>query len=100
MAEQVGLALFFGPEPPCHGLRRRVFVVDTVDDPIEIEGRERPIDRRPGRLDCIALAAKFAGDSPADFKAWPTRRKPRSDPSDEFSAGFFLDHEHAGTVQR
>ena len=57
MAEQVGLALFFSAEAPGHGLRRRVFVVDAVDDVIELEGREHPIDRRTRRFDSIALAA-------------------------------------------
>src|SRR5260370_25472050 len=33
-----------------------------------------------------------AWDAPADLKARPTRRKPGSNPPDEFSAGFFLDH--------
>src|SRR5712664_1578325 len=100
MAEQVGLALFFGPEPSGHGLRRRVFVVDAVDDLIKLEGRESPVDRRPRRFDSIALAAEIAGNTPADFKARPARRKPRPDPSSESSACFFLDHEHAHAMQR
>jgi hypothetical protein len=71
-----------------------------VHDLIELEGRKRPVDRRPRRLERVALAAKLAGDTPADFKARPARRKPRSNPPDEFPAGFFLDNKHAGTVQR
>jgi hypothetical protein len=46
MAEQIGLALLFGPEPPRHGLRRRVFAVNAVDDPVEFEAGECPVDRR------------------------------------------------------
>jgi len=63
MAEQVGLALFFGAEAPGYGLRRRVFLVDAVDDVIELEGREGPIDRRTRRFDSIALAAEIAGNA-------------------------------------
>src|SRR6266481_521565 len=100
MAEQVGLALFFGPEAPGYGLRRRVFLVDAVDDVIELEGREGPIDRRTRGFDGIALAAEIAGNAPADFKARPARRKPRAHPANESSAGFFLDHEHARAMQR
>jgi hypothetical protein len=69
-----------------------------MDDAIEFEGRERPVDRRPRRFHRIALAAKFAGDAPADFETRPARRKPRPHPPDESSAGFFLDHEHAEAV--
>ena len=36
------------------------FLIDAVDDLVEFEGRERPVDRRPRRLQCVALAAKFA----------------------------------------
>src|SRR5437764_8580075 len=100
MAEQVDLALLFGAEAPGDRLRRDVFAVDAVHDLIELEGRERPIDRCPRRLERVALAAKLAGDTPADLKARPARRKPGSYPPDEFSAGFFLDSKHAGTVQR
>src|SRR6266481_4540855 len=100
MAEQVGLALFFGPEAPGYGLRRRVFLVDAVDDVIELEGREGPIDRRTRRFDGIALASETAGNAPADFKARPARRKPRAHPPNESSAGFFLVHEHAGAMLR
>src|SRR6266576_3620858 len=100
MAEQVDLALLFGAEAPGHRLRRRIFAVDAVHDLIELEGRKRPVDRCPRRLERVALAAKLAGDTPADLKARPARRKPGSYPPDEFSAGFFLDSKHAGTVQR
>src|SRR6266550_289687 len=99
MAEQVGLALLFGPEPPCHRLRCRVFEVDAMDDAIELEGRERPIDRRPRGFDRVTLAAKIIGDIPADFEARPPRRKPRPDPACEFSACPFLDHKHADAMQ-
>src|SRR5713226_5326696 len=100
MAEQVGFTLLFGPEAPRHRLRCRVFAVDAVEDPVQFEGRKRPVDRRPRRLERIALAAKLAGDAPADLKARPARRKPGSYPPDEFSTGFFLDNKHAGAVQR
>src|SRR6266446_7727539 len=100
MAEQVHLALLFGAEAPGHRLGRRIFAVDAVHDLIELEGRERPVDRCPRRLERVALAAKLAGDAPADFKARPARWKPGSYPPDEFSAGFFLDNKHAGAVQR
>ena len=57
MAEQVGLALFFGPEPSGHGLRRRVFVVDAVDDLIELKticqcGRKATMNLRVDREGC------------------------------------------------
>src|SRR5258707_8281891 len=60
MAEQVDLVRLFGPEPSCHRLRRGVFLIDAMDNLVEFEGRERPVDRRPRRLQCVALAAKFA----------------------------------------
>src|SRR6266481_7931995 len=100
MAEQIGLALDFGPEPPCHGLGGDILTVDAVDDLLELEGRKRPADRRPRRLERVAVAAKLAGNAPADLKARPARWKPGSYPPDEFSAGFFLDNKHAGAVQR
>jgi hypothetical protein len=59
MAEQVEFAPLFGPDPPCHRLRRGVFAVDAMDDLVEFKGRERPVDRRPRRLNRVALAAKF-----------------------------------------
>ncbi len=68
MAEQVNLALLFGAEAPGHRLGRGIFAVDAVHDLIELEGRKRPVDRCPRRLERIALAAKLAGDAPADFK--------------------------------
>src|ERR1700675_2536911 len=100
MAEKVELVALFGAEPSRHALRRGVFLVDAVDDAVEFEGRKAPIDRCPRGLDRIALAAKFAGDAPADFKTRPARRKPWPDPADELAAGFFLDHEHAEAMQR
>jgi hypothetical protein len=69
MAEQVDLVLLFGAEPPRQGLGRGVFAVDAVDDLVEFEVRERPVDRCPRRFDRITLAAKPAGDAPADFEA-------------------------------
>ena len=63
MAEQIELAVLFGAEPPRHGLRRRVFAIDAVDDAVELEGRERPVDRRPRRLNRITLAAKPVRDT-------------------------------------
>src|ERR1700738_4032925 len=59
MAEQVDLVFLFGPEPSRDGLWRDAFAVDAVDDLVELEGRERPIDRCPRRLNRVALAAKF-----------------------------------------
>src|SRR5258705_12702173 len=100
MAEQAHLALLSGAEAPGHRLGRGILAIDAVHDLIELEGCKRPVDRRPRRLERIALAAKLAGDAPADLKARPTRRKPGSYPPDEVSAGFFLDHKHAGTVHR
>src|SRR5664279_2047743 len=100
MAEQIELVFLAGAEPPRHGLRRGVFAVDAVDDPIDLETRERPVDRGPRRFDGVALAAKFAGNAPADLKARPARRKPRPDPSHEFAGAFFLDHEQAEAMQR
>src|ERR1700726_4826242 len=99
MAEQVKLISLFGAEPSRHALRRGVFLVDAVDDAVEFEGRKTPIDRCPRGLHRIALAAKLAGDAPADFKTRPARREPRADTADEFAAGFFLDHEHAEAMQ-
>src|SRR3981081_4636435 len=99
MAEQNDLAALFGAEPPRHGLRRRIFAIDAMDDFIDLEGRKRPIDHRPGRLDGVTLAAKFAGDPPTDFKPRPVLRTPWPDPPGEFARGFFLDHEHADAIQ-
>ena len=84
VTEQFDLAVLFGTEPPRHALGRGVLAVDAVDHPVDLEGREGPVDRRPRRLDGVALAAGFPGNAPADFKARPARRKPRPDPSDEF----------------
>src|SRR5260370_25192850 len=100
MAEQVHLALLFSAESPGHRLGRGILAIDAVHDLIELEGCKRPVDRSPRCLERIALAAKLASDAPADLKARPTRRKPGSNAPDEVSAGFFLDHKHAGTVQR
>src|SRR6478672_13430008 len=100
MAEQVHLALLFGAEAPGHRLGRGILAVDAVHDLIEFEGCKRPVDRRPRRLERVALAAKLAGDAPADLKARPARRKPGSNPPDEFSACLFLDDKHASAVQR
>src|ERR1700686_89820 len=99
MTEQVEPASLFGTEPSCHRLRRGVFLVDAGDDAVEFEGRKRPVDRRPRCLTRVALAAKFAGNAPSDFKTRPARWKPRPDPADEFSGRFLLDHEHADTMQ-
>src|SRR5260370_12474305 len=68
MAEQVEFALLFRPKTPCHRLGRGVLAVDAVDDLVELEGRERPVDRRPPRLQPIALSPKLFPDAPADFK--------------------------------
>src|SRR5258708_40013357 len=99
MTEQIGLALFFGPEPPCHRFGGGVVAVDAMDDPVELEGREDPVNRRPRCLDRVALAAKLFRNTPADFKARPARRKPWAYPPDKFAGGFLLDHEHADAMQ-
>ena len=100
MAEQVDLALLSAPS-------RRATACDAEFSRSmqwmirsSLEGRKRPVDRRPRRLDRIALAAKFLRNAPADFKTRPARRTPRPDPSGEFAARLFLDHEHADAVQR
>lgn len=65
-----------------------------MDDLIDLEGGEHPVDRRPRRLHRITLTAPFAGDAPADLKARPRRRTPRPDASDILTARLFLDGEH------
>jgi hypothetical protein len=99
MAEQVDLAALCGPEPARHRLRWGVFAIDAVHDFIEFEGRKRPVDRRPRRLDRITLAAKIARDSPANLETRPARRKPRPHPADIVAGGFFLDYEHTHSMQ-
>src|SRR5690242_18496307 len=71
-----------------------------MNDPVDGKIVEDPVDRRPRRLDRVTLAAKRAGDAPADLEAGPTRRTPRADAADEPAGGFLLDHEIAETVQR
>src|SRR5262245_13488734 len=71
-----------------------------MDDLVDLEHRKRPVDRRPRRFHGIALAASGAIDAPADLKARPARRAPRPDAADILAARFFLDSEHAETVQR
>src|SRR3954454_9548326 len=61
MAEQFVLALLFSPEPPRHALRPDVLAVDAVDDMIQLEGGESPIDRRARRLDRVALVLGLLG---------------------------------------
>src|SRR3984885_4636095 len=100
MPEQIDLVLLAGAEPPRHGLRGDVFAIDAMDDAVDLEGREHPVDGRARRLDGVAPAAKIAGDAPADLEARPARRKPRPDPSDKFASALFLDHEHAEAMQR
>src|ERR1700676_4549151 len=97
MTEQIGLALLVGPEPSCHRLGGGIFAVDAMNDAVDLEGRERPVDRRARRFDRVALAAKVFRDSPADLKARPARRNPRADAADEGAARFFLDY---GTCPR
>src|SRR6185437_11025395 len=70
-----------------------------MDDPVEFERRERPVDRCPRCLDRIPFAAKLLRDSPADLEAWPRGRKERTDTSGECPGRFFLDHEHADAMQ-
>src|SRR4029079_2118754 len=55
---------------------------------------------RPRRFQRVALAAILFGDTPANLKAGPARRTPRPHPPDIFAARFFLDGEHAETMQR
>src|SRR6202048_2136956 len=74
--------------PPRPDLRVQVFAIDPVDDLIEFEIRNCPVDRRPPRLDGVALATKFLCNAPADLEARPGRRKHRPDPAGTFPAGF------------
>src|SRR5690349_8817802 len=99
VTEQHGFALVAGAEPARYRLRGRVFAIDAVNDPIELEGRKRPVDRGPRGLNRIAVAAKLLCDAPADLEAGPDRRIERTDAADEFAARLFLDHERAKTVQ-
>jgi hypothetical protein len=71
-----------------------------MDDAIDLEARERPVDRGTRRFDGVALAAKFAGNAPADLEAGPAGWKLRPDPPDKFAGAFFLDHEQAEAMQR
>ena len=59
-----------------------LLAIDAVDDLVDLEGREHPVDRRPRRFHRITLAAEFVGDAPADLKARPPRRRPRPDAAD------------------
>ena len=77
MAEQIGLALLFGPEPPRHGLRRRVFAVNAGDDPVEFEAGECPVDRRPRGL--ISLPAICFIRLTGDIALGVLRRLPAAD---------------------
>jgi hypothetical protein len=69
MAEQFDLATLARTQPARHTLRGDILAIDTVDDFLDIEGRKRPIDGSPRRLNRVTLAAKFAGDAPADLKS-------------------------------
>src|SRR3954454_13550228 len=99
MAKQIELVLLFSAQPPSDRLRGGVLAIDAMNDPLQFEGRERPVDCPSRRLRRVSLAAKLASYTPADLKSRPARRKPGSHPSDEFSAGVFLDHKHADAVQ-
>src|SRR6185437_12524299 len=99
MAEQVDLASLFSLEPPRHRLRGGVFAVDDMDDFVDIEGRERPVDRGARGLQRVTLAAKLPCNTPADLKARPARWEPRPHPPDVFSGLSFLDDEHTDAVQ-
>src|ERR1700742_2168657 len=100
MAEQVELAILSGAEPPRHGLRSRVLTVDAVDDPVDLETVERPIDCRPRRLHRVALATEIARDTPADFETRPAQWHPGTDASDKSAGLPFLHHQHPDAVQR
>src|ERR1700730_6988661 len=99
MTEQIGLALLVGPEPSCHRLGGGIFTVDAMNDAVDLQGRERPVDRRARRFDRVALARKVFRDSPAHRQAGPARRKSLADAPDEGGARFYLDYEHARAVQ-
>ena len=71
---------------PCDGVFSRSMQWTIA---VDLESRKRPVDRRPRRLDRIALAAKLLRNAPADFEARPTRRKPRPHPADVFAATTF-----------
>ena len=55
MAEQFDFTILAGAQPPRHTLRRDVLAIDAVDDLLDVEGRKRPIDRRPRGLGRVPL---------------------------------------------
>src|SRR5918999_3140127 len=88
------------PQPPRDGLRRCVDGFDAMNDLVDLEGREHPVDRCPRRFHRVALAAVFAVDAPADLKTRPPRWAPRPDAADIAAARVFLDGENYGNVPR
>src|SRR5580693_530727 len=99
MTEQHRSAFIDGAEPPRHSLRCDIFGIDAVNDLVELEGRKRPVDRRPRGFDGVALAAEFRRDAPADLEAGPHRWIERTDAADELAARLLLDHEGAEAVE-
>jgi len=97
MAEQFNIALRPRPQPPGYGLRRGIFAIDAVNDPFDVEGCERPVDRSPRRLDRKTLAGNsFAIPQPTSK---PASRGDHGRPSRRTFRKLFLDHEHAGAMQ-
>src|SRR5664279_5609275 len=70
-----------------------------MDDPIDIERRKGPIDRRSRRFDRKALATKLLRNTPANFEAWPGWREPWTDSSRETARRFLLHREHAEAIK-
>src|SRR5579863_1539388 len=100
VAEQLDLTFDGRAEASCHLLRCDVLRSDAMDDLVDLETREGPIDGGARGLDRVALAAKALGDTPADFKARPAFGEPWSDPPDIAACLLFLDHKQAEPVQR
>src|SRR6188472_486080 len=70
-----------------------------MDDFADLKVGKHPVDRRPRRFHGVTLAAVCAVDAPADFKTRPARWAPWPDATDIAAARFFLDGEHAETVE-
>jgi hypothetical protein len=98
--KQFGLPIHGGTEPARHGSRGYVHGLNRMDDAIDDHIVKRPVDRRAGRFQRVALAAEFAGDGPADLEARPPRRIPWPDAAGIATGGLFLDRKHAETIQR
>src|SRR4051812_7584483 len=69
-----------------------------MDHAFDLEGGERPVDRRARRFAGIAFAPGLPCDAPADLEIRPGGRKPGAYSSDELAAMPFLDREHSRPV--